>query len=226
MSGRRRGFTLIELLVVIAIIAILAAILFPVFARARAKAQQASCLSNIKQVSLAFLMYAQDYDGLLPVNMSWNLPGLVTWPNGSTSTYSLWYRDLYPYVKNVGVFNCPMHRFKWSGEPGWTFPDQIKYGANFHLLHPSTAAPIDLIKYPAQTRLVADTDGAPPYPSTYTFLGVYRDDRWIADRHSGGANLGFCDGHAKWMKVRVNESGIGLPFTPADGVYYWADGSG
>ena len=88
----RKGFTLIELLVVIAIIAILAAILFPVFAKAREKARQASCESNLKQLALGMLMYAQDYDEKLPAN--W---GPACWPTG-LKTGLWWYAAVYPYV--------------------------------------------------------------------------------------------------------------------------------
>lgn len=94
----KRGFTLIELLVVIAIIAILAAILFPVFAQAREKARATSCLSNEKQISLAILQYVQDYDEVLPVGLEvpytgWRAIG--------------WAAQAYPYVKSVAVFDCP-----------------------------------------------------------------------------------------------------------------------
>jgi prepilin-type N-terminal cleavage/methylation domain-containing protein/prepilin-type processing-associated H-X9-DG protein len=93
---RYNAFTLIELLVVIAIIAILAAILFPVFAQAREKARQTACLSNTKQLGLAVSQYIQDYDEMLPMG------------GYDTSAYSSrWYRDVYPYVKSVGVFSCP-----------------------------------------------------------------------------------------------------------------------
>ena len=92
----RQAFTLIELLVVIAIIAILAAILFPVFAQARDKVRQASCLSNMKQLGLALEMYEQDYDGMLMQTTA------------ETPTMKIqWSWVLQPYIKNVGIFVCP-----------------------------------------------------------------------------------------------------------------------
>jgi prepilin-type N-terminal cleavage/methylation domain-containing protein len=97
-----RAFTLIELLVVIAIIAILAAILFPVFAQARAKARQAACLSNCKQIGLAVAMYVQDYDEIYPPSQV-NAPSPPA-PAGGTIS---WPTLIYPYVKNEGIFVCP-----------------------------------------------------------------------------------------------------------------------
>lgn len=94
----RRGFTLIELLVVIAIIAILAAILFPVFARAREKARQTSCLSNVKQFGLAVEMYLSDYDERYPVRELQTVDG----PGGLTD-----YGIFYPYMKNADMLHCP-----------------------------------------------------------------------------------------------------------------------
>jgi prepilin-type N-terminal cleavage/methylation domain-containing protein len=105
-SSSRRGFTLIELLVVIAIIAILAAILFPVFAQARESARKASCMSNMKQLGLAVMSYATDYDETY-------VPAQIALPSGSIS----WPTLLFPYVKNEGVFVCP------SGEPSLSLKD-------------------------------------------------------------------------------------------------------
>ncbi|MCW3095711.1 MAG: prepilin-type N-terminal cleavage/methylation domain [Chthonomonadaceae bacterium] len=102
---KQRGFTLIELLVVIAIIAILAAILFPVFAQARAKARQASCTSNVKQLSLGVMMYIQDYDETFPF---WNWGD--SYGSGSRTPNhfeSFWANAIYPYVKNGQVYACP-----------------------------------------------------------------------------------------------------------------------
>jgi len=98
MNNQRNAFTLIELLVVIAIIAILAAVLFPVFAQAREKARINQCSSNMKQIALAFLQYAQDYDEYTPVGHAsqCNIQGGEGWAG-----------DIYPYVKSMGVFSCP-----------------------------------------------------------------------------------------------------------------------
>jgi len=120
----RSGFTLIELLVVIAIIAILAAILFPVFAQAREKARQTSCISNTKQMAIAFLMYSQDYDELMPLGSTqgengtwyWNFNLAVPWdwrPDISagdgrlTAAQNHWGNSTQSYVKNYGLLACP-----------------------------------------------------------------------------------------------------------------------
>ena len=104
---RRKGFTLIELLVVIAIIAILAAILFPVFAQARSKARQTSDLSNMKQLGTAMLMYVQDYDERY--NPTGNGNG-ASCPGEPSASWDLWPALLYPYVKNGQVFISPQFK--------------------------------------------------------------------------------------------------------------------
>jgi prepilin-type N-terminal cleavage/methylation domain-containing protein/prepilin-type processing-associated H-X9-DG protein len=135
---RRRAFTLIELLVVIAIIAILAAILFPVFAQAREKARQISCLSNMKQISLAFLQYTQDYDEIPP----------------SSSVYSGsggWGGQIYPYVKTASAFRCPDDSQEPAGE------NDTSYGYNGNLL----AHNISVAKWtaPAETVMLFEVTG-------------------------------------------------------------------
>ena len=101
----RNGFTLIELLVVIAIIAILAAILFPVFAQAREKARSISCLSNQKQLGLGLMMYAQDYDETFPIG---------GWNDSANNRYGRWYADVASYIKNTQIRNCPSSQFPVS----------------------------------------------------------------------------------------------------------------
>lgn len=103
-SHKRKAFTLIELLVVIAIIAILAAILFPVFAAAREKARQTQCISNLKQIGLALLQYTQDYDELCPLDEAGN--AYASGVNAAAGQFS-WMDLTYPYVKSTGVFSCP-----------------------------------------------------------------------------------------------------------------------
>ena len=100
---RRNGFTLIELLVVIAIIAILAAILFPVFAQAREKARQTQCTNNMKQNALAVLQYIQDYDERFPMSL------YLAIQNNQPCIFTL-YNAIYPYVKNADVVVCPSDR--------------------------------------------------------------------------------------------------------------------
>ena len=116
LSARRRAFTLIELLVVIAIIAILAAILFPVFAQARAKARQAACLSDAKQIGTGVMIYSQDYDDTMPGNQYGGLNGNngfagqsqpLGFMGGNTIVGRNWARDIQPYIKNLQVYICP-----------------------------------------------------------------------------------------------------------------------
>ncbi|MFQ3611071.1 MAG: prepilin-type N-terminal cleavage/methylation domain-containing protein [Fimbriimonadales bacterium] len=117
---RRNGFTLIELLVVIAIIAILAAILFPVFAQAREKARQTSCLSNSKQIGLGIQMYLNDWDETFPRNDDCIAPARIPYqpnavgcsgPYGQRVNHYKWQYWIYPYVKNIQIFFCPSRQF-------------------------------------------------------------------------------------------------------------------
>ncbi len=129
----RRGFTLIELLVVIAIIAILAAILFPVFAQARDKARATQCLSNDKQIGLGLMQYAQDYDETFPASR------FTTTPNDTGGRHSPWTVSIYPYVKNAPVFTCPSDSTAADATANgwWWCPSGLltKVGANFHDLN-------------------------------------------------------------------------------------------
>ncbi len=154
---RRKGFTLIELLVVIAIIAILAAILFPVFARAREKARQSSCLNNCKQIGLAIMQYLQDYDEFLPFFCMTNnvsVPWTVL-PQYSYRNWLLWANQIYPYVNNTQVFVCPSRP---EDAMGYSYNMNLGYWGN----HATRTGPIydgvrlSTIPYPAQTCMVID----------------------------------------------------------------------
>ena len=115
MNRQRRGFTLIELLVVIAIIAILAAILFPVFAQAREKARQSACMSNMRQIGTGVMMYVQDWDESYPMSR------LILLPHFSYCNQRIvtWKHEILPYVKNIDVFKCPSN-------PNNKFPDETR----------------------------------------------------------------------------------------------------
>jgi prepilin-type N-terminal cleavage/methylation domain-containing protein/prepilin-type processing-associated H-X9-DG protein len=194
---KQKGFTLIELLVVIAIIAILAAILFPVFARAREKARQTSCLSNVKQIALATMMYAQDYDERLPWRYL-ETAERTEYPNGGTGGGMIWPAPVYPYVNNLQIFSCPSWNYRWSG--GYT--GRQAYGINHHVDGDALAD----IKKPAETILLADSqdmsDSAQSYYIKENIEMLGDEPRTIIpDRHNGGANFGLCDGHAKWQQV-------------------------
>ncbi|MBU0610327.1 MAG: DUF1559 domain-containing protein [Armatimonadetes bacterium] len=200
---RRTGFTLIELLVVIAIIAILAAILFPVFARAREKARQSACLSNMKQIGLAMMSYAQDYDEQL--SLSWyDADGSTDGTNGVDYT---WRSAVLPYAKNAQIFLCPSKKMTSVFTGGLDMGDNGAYGINeVHWANVTSSEPpagkgLGDIQYPAQCILFGETDGSQSFSNTdgldthgYVFNG--------ATRHNDGANFTYCDGHSKWQKPR------------------------
>ncbi len=212
-AKRRSGFTLIELLVVIAIIALLAAILFPVFARARENARKSSCANNVKQILLGVAQYTQDYDETYP--LGWAGPGNITWN-----------QRIFPYVKSKQVFLCPSESnptyvFSTGTLDGVT-PFVTTYNANNSFINgggPSLNM-ADLVKA-STTVFMSDsgvtTTAAAPYISTSPSI---KKGAWIlvpanngnatnsgnADwagpnaRHLETANLGFADGHVKAMK--------------------------
>ncbi len=168
-----RAFTLIELLVVIAIIAILAAILFPVFAQAREKARQTACMNNLKQIGTATMMYTQDYDECYP-NHNWPAGvGTHTLPDGRTFNGHVgWALVLYPYIKNQQVYTCPSDdnpNQGWNSTTAnpvsnsWGKPFPMSYLENA-TMYLRTTGPLGLadVPFPADTYWIGDGNGAHP----------------------------------------------------------------
>jgi len=216
----KRGFTLIELLVVIAIIAILAAILFPVFARAREKARQSSCLSNVKQMTLGVLMYTQDYDETTPLSAGYTQEVDVLDPEdgGNDTDYShiYWFECIVPYVKNAQIFSCPSYSGKnisSGGSPSAPhprFPDGVNYGFNTYAARKT----LGNFVHPAQVGLICDGY------NNYWRLKCPGSDNdhymWSYNRHNDGSNASFVDGHTKWIKVYYPD---GTPVPDSSPIY-------
>jgi prepilin-type N-terminal cleavage/methylation domain-containing protein/prepilin-type processing-associated H-X9-DG protein len=229
-SVRGTGFTLIELLVVIAIIAILAAILFPVFSRAREKARQSSCGSNLRQVQLAIAQYAQDYDERHP----------AIWfgdANGPHPGYYQWEEAVLPYVKNDQLFVCPsasairyvpdtnLDRRDVPLPPRGGYAGNVAYWGGLCATgivanHPFGFRSLAAIAEPAGTFMVWDSFASSP-PGHFEEGwrdGTQQPDtvNWSANpprlerpgvtaavggRHTEGANFSYVDGHMKWNQL-------------------------
>jgi len=232
---KKHGFTLIELLVVIAIISILAAILFPVFARARESARRTSCLSNLKQMGLATLMYVQDWDSHYflrgygaPTGHYGSNPRQMWCPYVSEE----WF--LRPYVKEINIFRCPSKNKVWTSYAYNRYPGNLPYTES-------------MIQYPSQ--MVAFLDDSysntvgynPDGTKTFSYNGVTFSRSWsnwhvnfcrqldtspcpVEDRyygrHLGGSNVAFMDGHAKWMKPQtLYNNGNDTPYYDGGAVF-------
>jgi prepilin-type N-terminal cleavage/methylation domain-containing protein/prepilin-type processing-associated H-X9-DG protein len=239
-----RGFTLIELLVVIAIISLLAAILFPVFARARENARRASCQSNLKQIGLGLLQYVGDYDDTMPFSF------FGTAGNSDATNYK-WMDAIYPYVKNEQIFTCPSDnasnsRYVYQGRLS-AGQDSINYGSygmngaygsgpdNTTPPRSSTLYLVKLasVQAPATTVWVTDNNNAPSttnpggsqgffwgtLPAINTAVTPHQLQNIVA-RHFDFTDVLFCDGHVKAMKLEVlarrNAEGVASVFTIED----------
>jgi prepilin-type N-terminal cleavage/methylation domain-containing protein/prepilin-type processing-associated H-X9-DG protein len=283
----RRGFTLIELLVVIAIIAILAAILFPVFAQAREKARTISCLSNIKQVTLSFQMYLQDYDEeMVPYRYA------NTDPTTSATAPNIWWpKMLDPYTKSWAIYHCPSapdpQAIFGGGPNAWWYNQQrfSNIGYNYSGLsiwwncNSVIGVSLASVNRPASTIAFVDTayqcnaiepfcngrTDPRPNPSEFGYAGANAPAQYAAilpapftcvnynganggwdwtlpgpepnftgftiDRHTGGENIGWVDGHAKFLRedalyagtnVAPGVSETAVRLTNAD-IYLWGD---
>jgi prepilin-type N-terminal cleavage/methylation domain-containing protein/prepilin-type processing-associated H-X9-DG protein len=232
MRSRAPGFTLIELLVVIAIISLLAAILFPVFARARENARRASCMSNLKQIGLGMMMYVQNNDERYPFNkqarstLDSSFASVPTDADFATASSIYWPVFIEPYTKSYQIFRCPSSPY--TGRPIYGH-----YGIN-RIVSPengTTATPVSMavIASPATIYVVMDagrhylnpTDvkrgdsggdcnylpgtgpGSPAnLPSITCSLNGLPAD-YASGRHFNGVNVAFADGHVKWLKSEV-----------------------
>jgi prepilin-type N-terminal cleavage/methylation domain-containing protein/prepilin-type processing-associated H-X9-DG protein len=221
----RIGFTLIELLVVIAIIAILAAILFPVFAQAREKARATACLSNLKQVGLALMMYVQDYDETNPPRND----GVQDFNNPAAPTYKPNFLGcLTPYTRNKGIYECPsVPALTTTGPQLCTNLSCTSYLGNAVVM----GRPIAIIPAPADIIYTQELfnkrgmaffrPGHNAVTNEYYYWHFPRPDAPTMENytfvHMEGGNLLFCDGHAKHRKgksMRSKEFGL----TPDDDV--------
>ena len=206
----RKGFTLIELLVVIAIIAILAAILFPVFAKAREKARQSSCLSNAKQLGLALMQYCQDYDEQLPYSF-YETPDPVH--------YGV--QKLSPYMKSEQIWACPSATdvvtgfYAQDGLPARTIAHGYGFSQHhypYRSIYPPIIRSLGDIKQPAASGVLFEkTNVVTTMPYVYCPHCSPTLTTQLASRHNEGMNIGFYDGHAKWLSVSALNNASAQP---------------
>jgi prepilin-type N-terminal cleavage/methylation domain-containing protein len=239
-SPGRLGFTLIELLVVIAVIAILAAILFPVFAQAREKARQSHCIASFKQINLALLMYAQDYDETLPRIRFWEYQGFCD-PAAKSLT---WKGAINPYVKSYDFWRCPSNPNREMPSEDIDKNIKVSYACNGVIFHghrnTDTTPPRTLASFaePATTMWLLETTS--PCPDSSDWGGRGTTAKGTGDlcgkegqgtpmwsfkfqKHGDVLNWGFADAHVKAMKyAALWEPGLTPPYHDMWGI--WEDG--
>lgn len=214
---RTQGFTLIELLVVIAIIAILAAILFPVFARAREKARQTACLNNLKQLGTSILLYVQDYDETYPINYQDASSG----PGTAAQIPLTWPNRLMPYVGSSKVYACPsdsrppnvdfpgcrpiLQSYCWNWRLGMDLP-AWGYYATVTLAQVAAPSQCAMLWDDNSDWLTAGYGGRFNTLDSPDWSGDF-DREVLQGRHNEGDTFMFADGHAKWYKTTSITSG-------------------
>ena len=194
---KRTGFTLIELLVVIAIIAILAAILFPVFARVREKAKQATCISNLKQIALAVIQYTSDYDGLGPSRV--DSGGVIPWSD-QIAPYGVAWQNKLGGIN--GVWVCP-------AGPRWSTYSMPANRAGFYMANSHVNWNIEHCPHPTEIIMIVES-GVACSPTTPTLYATKASavkpkgywSAWVyypeAAAHNGGNVGAYFDGHVRW----------------------------
>jgi prepilin-type N-terminal cleavage/methylation domain-containing protein/prepilin-type processing-associated H-X9-DG protein len=207
--ARHTGFTLIELLVVIAIIAILAAILFPVFARARENARRASCMSNLQQLGLGAMMYVQDYDEKYPRSLTLTTetpqPGGYTWSTGVW----FWQQMLYPYTKSFQVIACPsapVVPFNTAGQP---VPFYGNYGANVMVFAYGTSPVVSMaaVQSPSSTYMLMDSGAYVDAPANVTVVHNLTNPNggyWYLPGTGPGSADNLTKGGTAWTALGVS----------------------
>jgi len=232
LCGSKRGFTLIELLVVIAVIAVLAAILFPVFARVRENARRSSCQSNLKQIGMGLSLYSQDSDETFIADWYGPMGYGETDPKGVAPGRYKWMDAVYPYIKNQQIFSCPSERssdsrYMYHGDAAFTEPSRDYLGSYViaHGYGPNVANRTPPVSHPlvgqvvklAQMQSASDTawvmDGTKDFffscfdvTNNVTFPILDSTPRtWsnATERHLGTINVLYCDGHVKAVKLEA-----------------------
>jgi prepilin-type N-terminal cleavage/methylation domain-containing protein/prepilin-type processing-associated H-X9-DG protein len=212
----RTGFTLIELLVVIAIIAILAAILFPVFARAREKARSTACLSNLRQLGLAVIQYSNDWDGGLPFVGSGESGDQNNWagqPPGAGHPIEVDKGSLWQYVKDRGIYLCPSDKNMPPGDTRVPYPAQyprgwpLSYAMNIRLYDSWNKVPFNIDDRAirrADLMLLFIHEWRETINDGSFAWGTYWDKP--GKIHYDGTNACYLDGHARWLKFSVMQN--------------------